>query len=394
MSRFIGALCAFVLATSTVVAQAAISTDFQRPDAFRHAINAVIGDVSYVERYGSPPTAATDPDLRVRTHLEFVYTLLSRRDVSSLPDALRDARRENLARLRDYIDAGVFPRNHLYDDQNRPCFIDHEDRICAVGYLVEQSAGREVAERINAEFRSEFLWRMRLPDLDRWIATSGLSLFELSMIQPGYAPVFNLTLTQVTYMTVRIQGSITDYGGNCQMKFATIDFGDAIWSSPVSDEGLWYVYVDVEHTYLHLGAFTIVAQAVSEDHCGNQIATKTWVVTLGTPALKLVAVEIPGGPPYQVYLQTADAMQLDCLLSSRVQWNANETPQPTAWYLEGGRYRTDVKEYTTTGVRTISVSNSYRDDCAMNQAGSVSVHVNGVASPQVSTWGRIKAMYR
>ncbi len=390
MSRFIGALCAFVLATSTVVAQAAISTDFQRPDAFRHAINAVIGDVSYVERYGSLPTPETDPDLRVRTHVEFVHALLSQRDLSSLPDALCDARRENLARLRAYIDGGVFPRNHLYDDQNRPCFVDPDGRICAVGYLVEQSAGREVAERINAEFQSEFLWRMRLPELDRWIAGSGFTLLELSMIQPCYDPNFNITITKVSEMTINIRGWVSE--GCCGMKFVTFDLGEAMWKSP--DENFSYTIVNIQHTYKRAGSYAITATAVAVDACGNQVETQSWLVSVGEPAMKLSAVEIPGGPPYRVYLTTTDEIRLDCLMSSMVHWSIYETPKPTSWYFENGIYRTPVHEYTWGGVVSITASNIYQADCVPNQAGSVTVHVNGVAGLELSTWGRVKAMYR
>jgi hypothetical protein len=184
MSRFIGALCAFVFTATPVVAIASHSTHFERPDAFRHAVNPLIGDASFIDRFGAPPTQATDPQLRVSTHLSFVHEILSRRDASALTPPQRDARRQNLARLRAYIDAGVFPQNSRYRDETRPCFIDDDGRICAVGYLVEQSAGRAAAERINATFQYAFLSEMESPEIDQWIVASGLSRLELSLIQP------------------------------------------------------------------------------------------------------------------------------------------------------------------------------------------------------------------
>ncbi len=391
MSRLVRALCALALAAVPTVASASISTSHQRPDAFRHAINAVIGDVSYVERFGTSPKHDTDPDLRVRTHLEFVHALLSARDVSMLPKALRVARRQNLERLREYIDAGVFPRNHLSSEENRPCFVDRDDRICAVGYLVEQSAGREAAERINSEFQSEFLWRIDMSDLDRWIAASGLSLLELSMIQPCYDPNFLLSVTRISEMSVAVRGYVLE--DCCGMKYVAINFGEAVWKSP--DYNFWYIPVDIVHNYSNPGSYAITAVAVSTDWCNNQVEYMSWVVSVGVMPMKVSAVEIPGGPPYRVYLTTSDPISSECLTSSVVSWSIYDPPQATSWYSENGVYRTPAHEYSWSSVQTITVSNTYRDDCALNQAGSVTVNINGVATAtHVSTWGRIKAMYR
>ena len=59
-------------------------------------------------------------------------------------------------------------------------------RICAVGYLIEQSAGRALAEAINAHFAEAMITEMESLALDGWIATSGLNVCELAMIQPCY----------------------------------------------------------------------------------------------------------------------------------------------------------------------------------------------------------------
>lgn len=391
MSRFIWALCAFVLAATPVVAIATNSIDLERPDALRHAINPLIGDASYIERYGTTPPPGTNPDLRVRTHLSFVHSLLSRRDASAMPPELRDARRHNLARLRNYIDGGVFPRNQLYRDQNRPCFIDNEDRICAVGYLVEQSAGRDAAERISATFQYAFLSEMQLPELDRWVAASGLSRLELSLIQPCYSPQFNVTITQSAPLTVTIRGYVYD-DCDCGVKYTMFDFGEAIWGSRKSYYG---ASVNISHAYSFPGAYVIKGTAVSTDNCGNQVKSRTWMVNVGAAMMQVSAVQVPGGPPYGVYLTTSEEIPPHCLTSSHVQWQSSESPQLTTWYFEGGAYRTSVRQYASAGMRTIVVANNYLANCASNQAGSVTVNVNGVPTgTEVSTWGRIKAMYR
>lgn len=182
-----------------------------------------------------------------------------------LPADLREARRQNLERLREYTEAGVFPRNYLYSDQNRPCFIDRDNRICAAGYLVEHSAGRKVAEQINERVQSEFLWRMQLPELDRWIAGSGLSLIELCMIQPTYDPVFFIEIDPDSArapVIVSITGDVIDFGFGCGIKYVEFDFGDGeIWTSAIFNAS--YVPVDIEHMYTCPGAYTITGSAVA-----------------------------------------------------------------------------------------------------------------------------------
>ena len=102
MSRIVLALCALLvtLAPRDALSHPALPDDFQRPDAHRQAISAVLGDLSFLVNYGRLPASETDGDLRIRTHLEFVYDLLSRRDLSAMPAGLRMARRGNLASLR------------------------------------------------------------------------------------------------------------------------------------------------------------------------------------------------------------------------------------------------------------------------------------------------------
>lgn len=148
-------------------------------------INAVVGDASWVARHGRPPTPRDDEAERIRTHLRWVEQRLRARDVSHLPPAQRQRRARLLDALARYTARGQFPKHDKRHDR-RPRFIDHQGRICAVGHLVEVSAGRDVAEAISARHEYEYLWRMRSERLARWIARSGLTLRELSMIQPQY----------------------------------------------------------------------------------------------------------------------------------------------------------------------------------------------------------------
>ncbi|WP_257667738.1 hypothetical protein [Parapedobacter tibetensis] len=153
------------------------------------SVNAILGDVSFEDRYAKGPTAETDEDLRIGTHLAYVENILWDADVSTLPSELREKRQLMLGLLHTYRTTGVFPRNYDYVNERKPCFIDKDGQICAVGYLIEQTAGRGVAEAINKKYKYEKILDMQDPAVDNWIASSGLTKMECAMIQPSYGGV-------------------------------------------------------------------------------------------------------------------------------------------------------------------------------------------------------------
>jgi hypothetical protein len=151
-------------------------------------VNPVVGDISYVIKFGHMPDAAADNDIRTRTHLAFVEGVLRQKEVSHLTIEEQEKRSRLLDLLQDYWTAGIFPRNYDYESQRIPCFIDKDGRICAVGYLVEQTAGRHAAEQINSMHKYESIFAMNDASVDEWIAGSGLTKEECAMIQPTYGP--------------------------------------------------------------------------------------------------------------------------------------------------------------------------------------------------------------
>lgn len=152
----------------------------------RQTINPVLGDISFVSKFDFFPDANTDETLRIKTHLEYVETYLRNKDVSNLSDEQIENRKHLLDLLHQYRKTGIFPRNYDYSGQRKPCFIDKDGSICAVGYLVEQTAGREAAEQINHKYKYEEVLAMNDKIVDDWIAGSGLSKEECAMIQPTY----------------------------------------------------------------------------------------------------------------------------------------------------------------------------------------------------------------
>jgi hypothetical protein len=91
-----------------------------------------------------------------------------------------------LDELAEYRGRARFPQNDRYPSR-RPRFVDGDGDVCAVGHLIEVSAGRALTEAIARRFEYAYLLEIDEPRLAAWIASSGLSPIELAMIQPGYS---------------------------------------------------------------------------------------------------------------------------------------------------------------------------------------------------------------
>jgi hypothetical protein len=160
-----------------------------RAESNGNAINAVLGDRSFTERFGTRPNANTNEQLRITTHLAYIESVLRKKDVSHLSPELRGKRSFLLNKLHEYRINGRFPRNHSGSKGRKPCFIDKHGNICAVGYLVAQSSGYDLAKRINALHQYDLITEMNMPELNKWVAESGLTLEECAMIQPAYSSI-------------------------------------------------------------------------------------------------------------------------------------------------------------------------------------------------------------
>lgn len=147
-------------------------------------INPIVGNFSWISIYGEQPNSTSSEMERISNHLNFVLEKLDQN--SSTSSELQENRESNINLLREYVQAQNFPRSIEYNQNRRPCFIDNSGNVCAVGYLLEKTAGREEAERINSLFQYEYLLDMKDEGLLKWQKSSGLSLKELAMIQPTY----------------------------------------------------------------------------------------------------------------------------------------------------------------------------------------------------------------
>lgn len=147
-------------------------------------INPIVGNFSWVSLYGEQSNSSSSEKERISNHLKFVVEKLEQNSATS--SELQEKRESNIRLLREYVQAQNFPRSIEYHQNRRPCFIDNSGNVCAVGYLLEKTAGREETERINSLFQYEYLLDMQDEALLKWQKSSGLSLKELAMIQPTY----------------------------------------------------------------------------------------------------------------------------------------------------------------------------------------------------------------
>lgn len=146
-------------------------------------INAVIG---YASAAGLPEEEYShlSEQEKICHHLLYVLEELRNSSDACAPD-LSASRASMISLLEEYVFLGAFPVNEKYPGR-RPCFIDDYGNICAVGYLVQQTAGEQVAIDIDRQHRYDYIADMDMDELDSWIASSGLSRREVAIIQPSY----------------------------------------------------------------------------------------------------------------------------------------------------------------------------------------------------------------
>lgn len=120
---------------------------------------------------------------QVAGRLEYLEGLLRGRDVSRWPAELQAARALNIERLHEYRLAGNFPINYDYPDRQFPCFLDRDGNLCAVANLIAKSDGIDAVRRINDRYQYATVSEMRMPEVDAWIARSGLTREEVITIQ-------------------------------------------------------------------------------------------------------------------------------------------------------------------------------------------------------------------
>lgn len=151
-------------------------------------VNAILGDQSYVDQYGIQPEGVADKE-RIQTHLAYVEDLLRTSNVDHLTAIQRDNRNKVVNILNNYWNQGKFPSDFEHEDARRPCFIDRQGTLCALGFLMKETEGLEMAQAINDGHQFAYVSEMNLPELAVWADRYGLSRRECAMVQPTYTPI-------------------------------------------------------------------------------------------------------------------------------------------------------------------------------------------------------------
>ncbi len=151
-------------------------------------VSVVAGSVVLFGASRSEPVypTGTAEVIRLRSHFDSVDTELKSRDVSQLTDAQR-ARREHLTLwLRDYRNAGSFPRNDKFE-YAVPFFRDTDGTLCAMAYLIDRSGRKDIVEKVATTRNNAYIRELvDDPALVAWLDSSGLSAPEAGRIQPSY----------------------------------------------------------------------------------------------------------------------------------------------------------------------------------------------------------------
>jgi len=185
MRRWIPALLVPLTLAVTSESHALAPGDAAR--GFREGANHHAGDDGFAAVYGRLPGPDDAEGLRMHTHFAHVREWL--RDRPPTRPELAARRQAILGYFDEYIARGTTPLN-VHVPWRTPVFIDDRGTICAVGYLIERTAGRALAERIARDHRYNVLEDIAaaMPEVGAWVESSGLSLEELASIQPGYIP--------------------------------------------------------------------------------------------------------------------------------------------------------------------------------------------------------------
>jgi len=174
-----------LVAMVSLISTSALALPPGHAPKLRQGANHHIGDDSFIAKFGRAPNEHDGERVRMTTHLQHVHDWLASRPATR-PD-LVEKRAAILAALDRYIRKGTTPRNTDLPWRT-PVFIDEQGTICAVGYLIESTAGRELPEKIAKSHRYDFIEDIAkdMPEVQQWIADSGLTLEEIQTIQPAY----------------------------------------------------------------------------------------------------------------------------------------------------------------------------------------------------------------
>ena len=126
---------------------------------------------------------------RLRAHFDSVDAELRAPQTRQLSPSQRAARVTLIGWLREYREAGAFPRNDRFPEQAMPFFRDSRGVLCAMAYLIERSGRGDLVDRVASTRNNAFIPELAGdPELRAWLDSVGFSVAEAARVQPSYEP--------------------------------------------------------------------------------------------------------------------------------------------------------------------------------------------------------------
>ncbi|NOQ72203.1 MAG: hypothetical protein GQ574_09395 [Crocinitomix sp.] len=179
-------------------------------------VNSLIGDKGFAVIMGHYPNSNSNENLRVKCHLLYVAHVLKQKNCDHLSQNLQNKRAKAIDLLQQYALKGKYPKNKYHEATRKPCFIDDEGTICAVGYLLESTEGRALAEEVNNNYQYSEIYEMDVDFIESWAIENGLTLQECAMIQPTYDDIWYRNYQRTLMFSL---GTSLRFDGNYYSKF-------------------------------------------------------------------------------------------------------------------------------------------------------------------------------
>ena len=140
------------------------------------------------DSYPGPDRATHEREaVRLRAHFDSVDAELREHDVLRLSPDQKSSRATIMGWLREYREAGEFPRNDRFQHLAMPFFRDSRGVLCAMAYLIDRSGRGDLVDRVAATRNNAFITELADdPELGAWLDSVGLTLSEAARIQPQY----------------------------------------------------------------------------------------------------------------------------------------------------------------------------------------------------------------
>lgn len=242
----------------------------------------------------------------IKFHLSQVEKHLRQYPPAKLTDQQRNNRLHCLDILRDYWQAGVFPKN-THHNITIPYFIDDYNTACAVGHLIRETGFEAVACKISEEMNYAYIADMPYPEISQWATQMGFEVAELQWIQPTYSPPIQILSNTTSANCGENNGSINisltgdiALAGTPQwysLKGNTIGYVGSDLSLQHKPAGLYKINIPTQQ-----GMFSNVYDLIGIENTGDlQVQTTVANETCQDSHDGAIDLSISGGtPPYQV----------------------------------------------------------------------------------------------